>query len=446
MNHITIIMPLYNAERYLEECLDSVLAQSFRDFELICVDDASDDSTRDILTHYQSRDSRIKILVNSERDGAAWSRNRAMKEAKGEYLTFLDGDDVFAPDMLKVAYETAKKYQADVVEYQYKAVQSEMIHVEARIKRSENFKRKFCRKTFRVADMKPHEFMHCHSAPWNKLYRKEMIENECLMFQELSCCNDVYFVLMSLMLADRIVFTDDDRVMVYVRQHNTPSRVSYDRDPMNAYLADQKIGETLVSKGQMPQLYAQFFYRTFCHLTETLRNLKSRERAEEFYGYLQKEGIGNLCKLGGDCYRLLGEEIRNKLEMFQTTSYETGWYKHEGEFLNHLEDNTEKVTCLFAEWKQKSMNVALWGAGRNGRAFLKFCIDRNLVVDWIVDADKNKWGEKITENLVITNPRDVLEDVQVVILTSSNIAEEITAEAKRLNSAIQVIDINEYLG
>lgn len=82
-------MPLYNADAYLRESLDSVLHQTFTDFELICINDASADTTGDILNEYQNKDSRIKILINADRSGAAHCRNIGIKAAKGEYLSLI---------------------------------------------------------------------------------------------------------------------------------------------------------------------------------------------------------------------------------------------------------------------------------------------------------------------------------------------------------------------
>lgn len=446
MVRITVIMPLYNAEKYLGESLDSVLAQSFRDFELICVNDASDDATLDILQSYQESDSRIKIISNNERCGAAKARNKAMKRAEGEYLAFLDGDDIFEPDMLKVAYETANRHQADIVEYQYKVVSSEAIHIKADIRHSASYREKFCEHTFKIAECKPYEFMNCHSGPWNKLYCREFIVREQLEFQNLPCCNDVYFVNMALLLANRVVFTDDSRVMVYVRQHNTPSRISNNRKPMNAYLADIRIAEMLVEKEKMSEVYPHFYYRVFCHLVETLKNTKNREDAKSFYEYLQKEGIQKLRNLGGKYYHLLEHEVRNRLERFEKESFDTEWYKEEGEFSAYLEDNAELIKQLFAKWKNEQIKVGLWGVGRNGRAFLCFCKQQGIPIDAVMDADKNKWGKSLFGFPTVCNPKEAFKKVQMIVLTSSNIVDEISQKVREVNSDIQIIDINLYLG
>lgn len=101
---ISIIMPLYNAERFLEKTLQSIANQTYRDYELICIDDASSDLTAEIVKKAQLADKRIILLHNQERKGAAYSRNKAMRQARGDYLAFLDGDDIFDEKMLEKAY------------------------------------------------------------------------------------------------------------------------------------------------------------------------------------------------------------------------------------------------------------------------------------------------------------------------------------------------------
>ena len=126
MSKMSVIMPLYNAEKYLEECLDSVMAQTFTDFELICVNDAATDATLEIAERFRAKDSRIKILNNDVRSGAAYARNKGMEDAQGEYLAFLDGDDIFDEGMLGAAYQTAIDCMADIVMYEYKHVPKAM--------------------------------------------------------------------------------------------------------------------------------------------------------------------------------------------------------------------------------------------------------------------------------------------------------------------------------
>ena len=114
MPEISVIIPCYNVEKYLAECLDSVLGQSFEDFEAICVNDGSTDKTGDILAQYANKDKRIKVITQ-ENQGVVYSRNRAIEEAKGIYIFPLDGDDVIEPSCLEKLYKVIHEGIFDVV-------------------------------------------------------------------------------------------------------------------------------------------------------------------------------------------------------------------------------------------------------------------------------------------------------------------------------------------
>lgn len=97
---LSILMPVYNAEAYLAEALDSVLGQSHTDFELLCIEDGSTDASRDVLAYYSENDSRIRVIRNEENRGVAFSLNRGLEEARGKLIARMDSDDVCLPERL----------------------------------------------------------------------------------------------------------------------------------------------------------------------------------------------------------------------------------------------------------------------------------------------------------------------------------------------------------
>lgn len=113
---ISVIIPIYNGEKYLKECLDSVINQTFKDIEIICVNDGSTDDTSKILNFYSKKDNRI-IIINQPNSGAGAARNNALKIATGKYLSILDADDIFETNMLEIAYHKAEKFKADITVY-----------------------------------------------------------------------------------------------------------------------------------------------------------------------------------------------------------------------------------------------------------------------------------------------------------------------------------------
>lgn len=109
MVEFSIIIPAYNVEKYIEQALKSVLLQTFKDFEVICIDDGSTDKTLKIIEKYKKKDHRIKILKTKKHIGPGGARNLAIEEAKGKYIACVDADDIVLPDFLKLPYEKLEK-------------------------------------------------------------------------------------------------------------------------------------------------------------------------------------------------------------------------------------------------------------------------------------------------------------------------------------------------
>lgn len=116
---VSIIIPTYNSERHIRQCLDSILAQSYSDLELICVDDGSTDGTLEILKGYASKDSRVIVIERRENLGISSARNAALSVAHGEWLMFVDSDDWISPDTCERAIAIAHRHNADTVAWCY---------------------------------------------------------------------------------------------------------------------------------------------------------------------------------------------------------------------------------------------------------------------------------------------------------------------------------------
>ena len=115
MSKITVILPVYNGEKYIRKAVESVLNQTLNDFELIIVNDGSSDNTLDIITSYS--DNRIRI-INQSNHGPGASRNSALDIAQGEYIMFLDSDDWFSEDAFEIAYNHISKFKSDLAFFQ----------------------------------------------------------------------------------------------------------------------------------------------------------------------------------------------------------------------------------------------------------------------------------------------------------------------------------------
>ena len=112
---VSIIIPVYNVEKYLRQCLDSVVNQTYKDIEIIIVNDCSPDNSLQIIKEYQQKDDRIVLLDLKQNVGLGFARNAGMKVARGKYITFIDSDDWVTKDYVEVLYNTIEKYQYDVI-------------------------------------------------------------------------------------------------------------------------------------------------------------------------------------------------------------------------------------------------------------------------------------------------------------------------------------------
>ena len=119
MPAISLIIPLYNAEKYLRPCLDSAKNQTFEDIEIICINDGSTDNTADIVNEYVAEDSRFR-LIEQENAGCSMARNHGLKSAMSPYVALLDQDDVLHPQAMEVLHHLITKYNADVAEFTVK--------------------------------------------------------------------------------------------------------------------------------------------------------------------------------------------------------------------------------------------------------------------------------------------------------------------------------------
>lgn len=167
---ISIIVPIYNVEKYLNKCIESILHQTYENFELILVDDGSPDSCGKICDDYANCDRRIKV-IHKKNGGLSDARNAGIEIAKGEYIGFVDSDDYISPDMYKILLEDCLRNQADiamcgryVVSESYKILKQEFVVDSPKKYNSE------------IAIGKLLLWDSCDSAAWDKLYKKSLFD------------------------------------------------------------------------------------------------------------------------------------------------------------------------------------------------------------------------------------------------------------------------------
>ena len=204
---VSVIIPVYNTELYLRECLDSVIHQTLKEIEIICVDDGSTDRSLEILREYEARDGRFRVLTQPNVNAGA-ARNRGLDLARGEYLSFLDADDFFEPKMLERAYATARNCGAEILVYRCNNYITEEDRYTERQNSIEAANIPEIQ-PFPATAVKGNLFFTFVGWAWDKLISRQYIQENGLRFQEQRTTNDLYFTYFALAKAQRIATIDD---------------------------------------------------------------------------------------------------------------------------------------------------------------------------------------------------------------------------------------------
>lgn len=236
---ISIVIPVYNVEKYLERCLDSVIEQTYRNLEIILVDDGSTDGSGDICEKYGQKDTRIKVL-HQKNQGQASARNYGMQYVHGMYLVFIDSDDYVSHCHIEKMFMLAKHYDANLVQCCMKKIRSDKKAKEKVI-------------DYNVKIYTPSEAMkaYCYqkyftASPWGKLIHISLIDN--LKFPVGMGYEDAAVMYKVIGNAQSLVFTEE--VMYYYRQHAMST--------MHAKFSEKKIDRIIIAEQLKQYIEAKF--------------------------------------------------------------------------------------------------------------------------------------------------------------------------------------------
>lgn len=207
MAKVSVIVPVYNVEKYLKRCLDSLINQTLSDIDIICINDGSKDSSLQILEQYAQKDSRI-VIYNQENSGLSVARNTGLEHASGEYIGFVDSDDWVDLDFYEKLYNSAKNNNADIAVADF-------------IREHQNKKPKRLKlKEEKIYTTPEDKFMICkvhrEGCVWNKIYRTEFIHSINLKFVPKMYYEDRDFTIRSLYFSKKLVTTPNTYYRYFV--------------------------------------------------------------------------------------------------------------------------------------------------------------------------------------------------------------------------------------
>lgn len=301
---ISIIVPIYNAEKYIDRCMKTIYAQSFKDYEIILVNDGSKDNSAEICRKYEKADERV-TFIDKENGGAGSARNAGIEVAKGEYLAFPDVDDWFEPEMYEELFSIAKREDYDVV---FSGINFYGLNGEGKPEYSRTVTcdsvvyhtKEECRRN--VMTFFPTSTVF--DVPWNKLYKSSVIIDNNVRFSDTRRCQDAMF---NIDFYNAIASAASTDKAYYNYIENTLSEVQR-KFPQNYIDINiqyfSKLMEILSSwgmyKGKIKQHYDSSFviaiYETMEMFENPVWDLSKKEQKEYINNIMSKSEISGFLK------------------------------------------------------------------------------------------------------------------------------------------------------
>lgn len=427
MPKISILVPVCNVEAYLEQCLDSLINQTFQDFEMICVDDGSTDKSGQILDRYAVSDSRIQV-IHKVNTGYGNSMNVALDHAVGDYIAILESDDFAEPDMLQILYDTAVKQDVDVVKADY------YHYSDGKDVFCNHLRNEVKRQILRSIDNP--RILNLADSIWSCLYKHSFLSEHGIRFHEMpgASYQDISFSI-QVWLHTQSVYFIDNPVLHYRRDNpgasmNNPAKLfcvfdeyEWIEEKYKDFWQDHPILEHYFVASKYRDYFSHYYrvgvqyqYALLCRLNESFRNDRMRGRVLE-EAFLPR------------VWQWLQEMADDLNQFFRKTSKKT-----EDERLRKCRIENESVYAeSFFVKLQSYPQVMVYGAGQVGQRFAQTVIAKGGHVDGFIvtelsGQDKECMGIPIYEVQEISN---LAESCAVVIAVTEWMQYELYQNLKR---------------
>ncbi len=301
---VTVIVPAYNAEKTIQNCINSIQKQSYKDIEIVVIDDGSTDRTKEIVQRLLRKDGRIKI-ISQYNQGASAARNKGIEKASGEYVTFVDADDEIEPQLIKVLITYLKKYNADYVK-----TSVIRINKNGQKARFDEKQKIICTS---VQEWNEHFFdlmNHGLNSPVGKLYKKSILTKSNVRFNlELVLSEDLIFNLDYLEHVNRLVFLPEAYYKYYIG--NSELTVKYRSNLFDCRKKAIELYSDFLKRNQINRDIVPFLYIKLMFseaIGEVTHGTTKKDRLKKIRKNLKKEEIiksVNECKATGIMQKIL---------------------------------------------------------------------------------------------------------------------------------------------
>ena len=313
---VSVIVAVYNIEEYLPRCVDSILAQTYRNLEIILVDDGSKDQSGSICDSYAEKDRRIKV-IHKKNGGLSDARNAGMDAASGEYIGFVDGDDWIEPDMYRAMYFACEKEKAQAAVCRYKQITKSGI-IDGSAGNSVSLSRDEALEIYVCGD----ERYLIYNSVWSKLFARDLVED--MRFPVGKNSEDIMFTTRAFCRMERLVYLDEAYYNYVLDREGSI---------MNEKAGERRLKDEIpfwqeqiayFREAGMPDLSDKaayhFYRRLLFYYIDFMENKKTRIFADQIVGLLRadREKIRGIYRKD---YVAMGDRARMKLALLLPGAY-----------------------------------------------------------------------------------------------------------------------------
>ena len=431
---VSIIIPVYNAESYLQQCLESVMIQTLADFECICINDGSTDSSWIILQEWSKKDKRIKV-VSQKHQSCGMARNEGVRIARGEYIIFLDADDFFHPQLLEKTVARASVTQADIVVFNAQRYNDRLDKYGKGNFLRIAIIRKIGQNVFNRHDLPADILTVAVPNAGLKLFRREFWEKKALEFLPLAFYEDLPVALTAMCKAERITFLDESLVNYRVGIGNTLTILSKNDRDATIVNALYELYKALTNANIYEEVKLGFANLVFKQVVQCLNNslwMENRYKICEFLSRTEflKTGVFDFPPEKYECLDDY-EQVKGCLNAIA--------FKNRLEFCR-LDDAKHELRVLRRAVNNINPKISVLIPAYNAEKWIMRCLD-SLLKQTLNEVEIIVVDDGSSDNTQAVLLEAVQKDDRITVLSQSNCGASVAR-----NSALQYVNPkSEYI-
>jgi len=449
MIKVSIVVPIYNVEQYLRKCVESLINQTLQEIEIILVDDASLDHSRQIMIEYERKyPQKIKCLYLENNLSQGGARNKGLEIALGQFVTFVDSDDYIDRTMCEKLYTEALKTNSDVVF-------CDMLREFEGREDSRQSSLVYNQQMGKITEEKRSQLFLLESYPVAKIVKREIIVENGLWFPEHIKYEDRSTINLYFIYCESCAYVKEALYHYLCHEGSTTTENNGKQN-----LAYMKASFILANRMKKKGMYGKY------HDAIDMIMIK---------GYLYGIGMGQAWKNPDlEQIYLIIQEMKERFPTYNKNPFydlDYGIEAFQGKWILSLSDCTfagfkkkykkgmlslkcanyeeyysvhyEKVVMLLRYLKKKEKKIALWGAGKKGKDFLKVCDDEGEYVSSVIDRDEKKWGTRLETGHIISDFRK--EEIDCIVVVNYAFFFFFYTKVKQQNDIACLVNLDAYI-